>query len=85
MTVHINKNDFGDGQQRNIHNSLAAFMEELVQNAPQLGPHLLSGGTIEIKTMSGAQLRLGFSPTAGGLIVPGGIIPTTQKPFGGRT
>lgn len=77
--MEVKKSDFGDGQQRIIHNGIAEFMETLVQASPQLGPHFLSGGTIEIKTMSGMQLRLGFMPQAGGLIVPGGIRPAGQN------
>lgn len=75
----IQKNDFGDGQKREIHNALAAFMEDLARVAPQIAPHFLSGGTLEIKTMSGVHLRFGFSPQVGGIIIPGGIRPQGQN------
>lgn len=75
----ITTNAFGDGQKKDIMINLAAFMDSLVSQAPQLAPHFLSGGTLEIKTMSGAHLKFGFSPQAGGLIVPGGIRPAGQN------
>lgn len=75
----ITPNQFGDGQQREIQSGLALFMEGLVKAAPQLGGHFLSGGTLEIKTMSGAHLKFGFAPQAGGIIMPGGIRPAGQN------
>lgn len=75
----ITTDAFGDGQKREIYNNLGAFMQSLVAAAPQLAPHFLSGGILEIKTMSGAHLQFGFAPQAGGLIIPGGIRPAGQN------
>lgn len=71
----ITRDQFGAGQQDAITKISAAYIQTLIQIAPQLGPHLMSGGTFEIKTMSGAHLKFGFSPQAGGLVLPGGITP----------
>jgi hypothetical protein len=74
----IKKGDFGAGQQEEISRSLGAFVLALIQAAPQIGPHVLSGGTLEIKTMSGAHLKFGFAPQSGGIILPGGIRPANN-------
>lgn len=81
MDMEIKKDQFGFGQQEIIKRALEDFMGQLCQVAPQLGGHLLSGGTIQILTMSGANLKLGFGPQQGGIILPGGIRPA--GPVGG--
>lgn len=68
--------DFGPGQQVALGEVVSSFMEALFQVAPRLRPHLASGGVIQISTMSGMTLKLGFAPQQGGLIFPGGITPT---------
>lgn len=76
MNPVINKSAFTPGQQEAINKALGEFIRSVCQSVPALGGHFLSGGTFEIKTMSGTHLRFGFSPQAGGLIIPGGIRPT---------
>jgi hypothetical protein len=71
----INKSSFGPGQQEEMTRALAAYIMAMAQIAPQLSGHFLSGGTFEIKTMSGMHLKVGFNPMSGGLILPGGIAP----------
>lgn len=75
----INNQSFGPAQQEDLNVALGAFVMSLVNAAPQLGAHLLSGGFVEIKTMSGAHLKFGFGPRPGGLILPGGIRPAGQN------
>lgn len=71
----INHADFSPGQQEEIVRALEGFLQRLCLVAPVFGPHLLSGGTFEIKTMSSLTLKLGFNPNKGGIITPGGITP----------
>ncbi len=66
---------FAPGQQDMIAGAMSALMRTLISIAPQLAPHLLSGGVLNIVTMSGANIKLGFEPQRGGLIIPGGIQP----------
>jgi hypothetical protein len=80
--TNVNRNHFGAFQQEQITKQLEIFIGALCNVAPALGPHFLSGGTVDLKTMSGMQLRLGFSPAAGGIILPGGIAPRTPPPKG---
>lgn len=75
----ININQFGDGQKAEIYKGIAQFLEQLTRTAPQLAGHFLSGGFLEIKTMSGAHLKVGFSPQPGGLVLPGGIAPVPRN------
>jgi hypothetical protein len=72
---HINPNSFGPGQQELIAQAMETFITALINTAPQLGPHFLSGGVMSIATMSGAVLKFGFAPQRGGLVLPGGIRP----------
>lgn len=83
MNQPITPRAFGDGQQQEIAGAAGELIRALSQAAPQLGPHFHSGGIIEIKTMSGAHLKLGFEPQRGGLIIPGGIAPRGPISRGG--
>lgn len=75
LNLDLNLRSFGPQQQLELLQALNAYMETLCRVAPRLAPHFLSGGTIEIKTLSGAYLKFGFSPQSGGLILPGGLTP----------
>lgn len=75
----ITRQAFTPGQQDEINTATNALIRALVQVAPQLGPQFLSGGTLEVKTMSGLHVKLTFGPQAGGLILPGGIRPAGQN------
>jgi hypothetical protein len=80
--LHINPRDFSPAQQELIFSALRRFTSALVQAVPRLGPAFLSGGTLEIKTLAGVNLKWGMEPLPGGLINPGGINPHTP-PKGG--
>lgn len=75
----VNPKQLGDGQQQKVSRALETFMIALISAAPRLAPHLLSGGVFTIQTMSGMQMKLGFAPQKGGLIMPGGIRPAGQN------
>jgi len=64
-------------QQAIFGQAIASLMRAIANEIPQLGPHLCAGGALTIQTMSGCNLRLMFAPQVGGLIVPGGINPTS--------
>jgi len=71
----INIRDFTPGQQQQITEITGHFIEALCMVAPRLVPHFKSGGVMQLQTMSGASIKVGFSPQQGGLILPGGITP----------
>lgn len=75
----INIRDFTPEQQAKITEVCGAFIEALCMVAPRLIPHFRSGGIVQLNTMSGASIKVGFGPQEGGLILPGGIAP---KPGG---
>lgn len=79
MNQVVNPNQLSPGQRDQIQKAMNVFMESMCACTPILGPQLLSGGIIRIQTMSGLDMKLGFGPRAGGLILPGGIAPKGQN------
>lgn len=79
MSDIINNSSFTPGQQEDISKIMDSTMQALCHIVPQLGGHFLSGGTFDVKTMSGLHLRFGFEPQRGGLIIPGGIQPHSRN------
>jgi len=71
----ITRADLTPGQQELIFTGMRILFSALCQAIPQAYPQISSGGTLEIKTMSGLNLKFGFEPQAGGIIMPGGIRP----------
>lgn len=76
--IQVNPNQLGQAQLEEIGKKLSQLIWFMSQVAPQLGPHLLSGGVMKIQTMSGMTMSLGFTPQAGGIITPGGINPANK-------
>lgn len=76
--IQVNPNQLGQAQSEEIAKKLTQFIWFMAQVVPQLGPHLLSGGIMQIQTMSGMTLRFGFNPQVGGIITPGGINPANK-------
>lgn len=75
MDSEIKHSDLGGNQQDQVSKALQIFISSMVQAMPQLGGHFLSGGTIQVLTLSGVNLKIGFEPQLGGIILPGGIVP----------
>ena len=76
----IGTKDLSPNQQAQVNDSCEIFIAGIITAIPQLTGHFRSGGVIDIKTMSGLNLRVGFSPMEGGLILPGGIKPVSKGP-----
>ncbi len=79
----LTRQQFGPGEGEAIQAVLGEAINVICGIVPKLGPHFLSGGTVEIKTMSGLCLRFGFNPQQGGVIDPNGIMPVNPRPFRG--
>ena len=79
----LTRQQFGPGEGEAIQAVLGEAINVLCSIVPKLAPHLLSGGTVEIKTMSGMTVRFGFNPQQGGIIDPSGIMPVNPRPFRG--
>lgn len=77
----ITNHAFGPGEQQALNEIMGATIEAVCRLLPRLAPSLMSGGTIEIKTMSGMHLKTGFSAYQGGLVLPDGITPVNPKRF----
>jgi hypothetical protein len=77
----ITPNQFGPGEQQALNEIVGATMEAIIRLLPRLAPALMSGGTFEIKTMSGMHLKSGFSAYHGGLVSSDGITPINPKRF----
>jgi len=77
----ITPNQFGPGEQQALNDIIGATMEAITRLLPRIAPHLMSGGTFEIKTMSGMHLKSGFSAYQGGLVSADGITPINPKRF----
>jgi len=75
MNMQVGSKDLTPDQKSAINIAIGQFLQTLTQVAPPLTPHLLSGGIVNIQTMSGMNLKLGFAPQVGGIIQPGGIKP----------
>lgn len=74
---------FTDAQKAEFETGLELLLRRMVMAAPQIAPHLNSGGVITFSTMSGLTLRLGFGAQQGGLLLPNGIKPVNLgKGFG---
>lgn len=76
LNTAIRKSDLGGNQQELVSLALQKFISSMIQALPQLHTHFLSGGTIQILTMSGVDLKVGFEPQIGGLIVPNSVNPS---------
>ncbi len=50
---------------RDIENAMTFLLKSLVLSKPQLGPDLITGGIIGIKTNSGMTLQFGFGALDG--------------------
>lgn len=75
----LSVNQLTPGQKEDIQSAMEIFFNQLIIIAPPTAPNLLSGGILQIQTMSGMNLKLGFGPRAGGLILPGGIQPHSSN------
>jgi hypothetical protein len=77
--MNIKSQEFTPQQREDINILMSSLIEEIIQIAPPLFPHLSSGGAIKIMTLSGMNLQMGFEPRNDGLILPNGITPKLKE------